>query len=61
MISRKKQQNNTANSRNEKHSLIPLGPRVPIWKINFRSMFFWLSISQKGHKPSCVVENVWGG
>ena len=46
MISRNKQQNNIAklNMRNEKRSLIPLGLRVAIWKMNFCSMFLRLSV-----------------
>ena len=41
MISRNKQQNNIAN---EKRSLIPLRLRIPIWKIDFCSLFLRLSM-----------------
>ena len=41
-----------------------LGLRVPIWKVNFCSMFLRHSVYQdgeKGHKPPCAFKNDCGG
>ena len=32
---------------------------MPIWKINFCSIFQYYLDGERGHKPPCVFENGW--